>query len=416
MMHFYAQLCLLLPVVRCMFPGPEKGLEYPEYFEILSNETSTKEYSGFYQKYNDEISVYKKLKSTKYLYTKNQLWTLGNKRKDGGIFYLDSECDLPTSSDCKGQWKRQLDNKAVEVKVLSKPKPIYPNYYQIRAEGSVKEKIKEFLGFYEKESDMYHKFPYYKNTNGKVLKLNKNGKWTMSKGKYGKDHVQSISEAHPSPPKKNLWESWNEDSQHWETNSSISVLPFEHPDSYLLEYTGNKEKVKDILGKNNLLGYYEKQKQQENGAPYYVKLVPETIYLSKKDNMRWSFSSGLSDGFGFLYQDFMNDPAPREWEVWELNVGSVGTKSGITLTSVKKEDNGKENGGKKENNLVLTVLITCTPVVVFVALIAVVCLVVKCRKKLTPEEPKIDENFYYGDEDYYDEKGNCVIDTNDYYE
>ena len=39
----------------------------------------------------------------------------------------------------------------------------------------------------------------------------------------------------------------------------------------------------------------------------------------------------------------------------------------------------------------------------------IVILAVKFKKKLTPEETKIDE-----EEDYYDQDDNCVTDTNDW--
>ena len=75
----------------------------------------------------------------------------------------------------------------------------------------------------------------------------------------------------PSPPNNSVWEFhnyWNSSSRSWETDSSISVLPFKYPDVYMLEYSGDDVRVKEILEKNHLLGGYEKNKNLlENGVP-----------------------------------------------------------------------------------------------------------------------------------------------------
>ena len=81
----------------------------------------------------------------------------------------------------------------------------------------------------------------------------------------------------PAPPKNSHWEFRNRNL--WEIDFSISVLPFEHPDSHLREYSGDDNEVKEIFENNNLHGYYEKQNYPENGVQYYVKSNPKQLYI-----------------------------------------------------------------------------------------------------------------------------------------
>ena len=59
---------------------------------------------------------------------------------------------------------------------------------------------------------------------------------------------------------------------------------------YLLEYAGKDEEVRDMLENNDVLGYYKRTANQENGTPLYEKLHPVPCYLSRRKSGRWTFS------------------------------------------------------------------------------------------------------------------------------
>eukprot|EP00092_Neocalanus_flemingeri_P031283 GFUD01033978.1.p1 GENE.GFUD01033978.1~~GFUD01033978.1.p1 ORF type:complete len:250 (+),score=47.25 GFUD01033978.1:31-780(+) len=222
--------------------------------------------------------------------------------------------------------------------IVSGPNNQLTEYYEVKAKGANFDWIS---GFYENQSKEHNNFSLYLKVNDRFpLYRNDNGKWAIGTNKNGAGNVRSTSTGMPAPPNKGGWEFWNSASKSWENDSSISVLPFKYPDTYRLEYFRDDENVKKSLEKSYLVGDYEKVANLlENGVPYYVKPEPDLIYLFRTETRRWTFSSTLrltdqSDKFGFMYQERMKEPAPREDLPWKLKIGKTFvTTTGLSYPS-----------------------------------------------------------------------------------
>ena len=66
-----------------------------------------------------------------------------------------------------------------------------------------------------------------------------------------------------------------------------------------------------------------------------------------------------------------------------------------------------------DTNLIMAISIPLSVTLILVVLLVIIS---KLRKSKEEEDPKIEENFYYGDEGNMDSiRDHCVVDINDYY-
>ena len=125
----------------------------------------------------------------------------------------------------------------------------------------------------------------------------------------------------------------------------------------------------------------------------------------------WSVGLHLSHKFGLLLQVGPSDLLPSENKKWKVKVGNsykYNEDSGVLLTKSngKEGEYGKEIGPENSDTveswmpyLVLVVSISVLAVILL-ALSVFYCLY---QRRNRVEEPKIDENIYYGKEEDYDE-------------
>ena len=121
-------------------------------------------------------------------FTRNPGWITiftkvrGNKRnegrEDGQVLQLVGDCDLPTTETCNGKWMKIADKKLVDLNVILVPKPTYPEYYEVRAEGAIQEILHPLLGFYKKQEDLAG-LVYKKTDYTFVLYFDPSGHWTI---------------------------------------------------------------------------------------------------------------------------------------------------------------------------------------------------------------------------------------------
>ena len=108
-------------------------------------------------------------------------------------------------------------------------------------------------------------------------------------------------------------------------------------------------------------------------------------------------------------------PAPDQNVKWLMST-KKGEKSisGIMITAVENsygKTTNSEGGSEKlilaiSIPIILLLIIACVPLTIFLK-----------RRGGKAEEPKVDANMYYGNEEEdYDDHDNAIVDTNEYYD
>ena len=217
------------------------------------------------------------------------------------------------------------------------------------------------------------------------------------------------------------------------------------PDSFILEYSGQDETVRDILAREKVEGEYVNQKSVQNGSPYYLKEKPVWLYLSR-NTQGWHVSQFLMSERYIMLQKGANNYLPSENSPWTFKSGRIAQgiilrpivwdKADRTEHPIEEDDSTEhpiesigevveedefenitnttqENDDKSQSNATLLILAVSLSVVLLSLLSISLSRGLAKRK----EEPEMEENEDYGEEEeYYDEHNNRIVDNNDYYQ
>ena len=400
------KICYLI-VLCCANTLAEEDLNYPKWLKILVENPEYKGLSGFYKKLQTSRPIYKKPRTDIYLSLFNGSWNIGENLKGDEILLLDSNCPLPTTSTCDGIWK-DIDENVTDVIVEAEPHLTYPKFYQLKGDGIFEENLRTIIGYYEKISHIYKGYPTYRKSSEPffILYLHMNGQWTISFGaNRQRGLVRSSTRALPSPSYENIWSYWNKTKYSWD-NSSINVVPFQHPESYMLAYEGQDVSVRAYFERENLEGYYLRDNVDDLGNIYYVKDDGVPITLSINMETPWTI---FKPSRGILFQPEPS-PEPSEQRPWFLKIEDNFTSTpGIVLRPCIEEKTD-------ETYLVICISVSISvSISVFILVMLCVCVLVRRRRK-AKAGPGMEENDYYGcEEEYYNEYNSRIEDKNTYY-
>jgi len=408
--------------MKCLSAETEDKFSYPRYLEIVTSDQTAKQFAGTYQLTDGDMPRYKKPHVSNYLYKTNTSWTI-SKEKTGDLYLLSAVCNLPTSDSCTGNWINTSNKKTVDLKITVGSDPVYPEFYEVSIEtGEGKEDINELVGYYKKQPDLHLEFPVYKKTNGTVvLYFSQGGHW-MFGPELGEERglVRSMPQGTLEPQNNCLWQCWNVTGEDWQNDSSFYVAQFVHPESYLIKATEVDQEILEVFEREKLGGKYVRNYIMHSNSVTYVKEGEPVLNLYKSSSGNWSVSKFLLDGYSVMYQNENNSPAPvaaGSWLILDRESNKTLTTSNIeVIPDTKGRTTGPAckvgpTGSKNSQVIVFTILVTVA-VVVFVAVA-----VVYVKKAKEPiEEPILEGNDYYGEEEeYYDEHANRMEDNNDYY-
>eukprot|EP00092_Neocalanus_flemingeri_P027734 GFUD01030106.1.p1 GENE.GFUD01030106.1~~GFUD01030106.1.p1 ORF type:complete len:428 (-),score=81.22 GFUD01030106.1:8-1291(-) len=396
----------------------------PDYYRV----DYTNSNPGFYKKENYEHNgkpVYKKPKLEEYLYfNKVDKWAVGVKWTSNDVnaerlTMKEDGHEKPTS----GAWQVQktgFDFEKIDV-TITEYSPKYPAYYEVKNTGSDR-----LEGFYEKlpESKNYENFPLFrKHPSFRAdyvlnLYLDINGNWRISLG-LSTTYAKSSPKGLPTPEFSKAWKVWITGTWNWKTSDNFTIVPTNplYPLSYTVTYVGQDQLIRNKL--EGLLGKYTKQYFKYDNVPVYKKEGNEmNIFRVSKGN--WVISYDLMETEGKLYQESNGSPTLLQDMHWKLN----GTKEIISgfavnqprtarkLDGVDVDGQGNSQTGNTGPILIVAIIVGVLTTVIVIS-ISAFCFKKRFCKKV--EEPKIDENWYYGDDYDDNDNDNAIVDDNDYY-
>eukprot|EP00092_Neocalanus_flemingeri_P012373 GFUD01013341.1.p1 GENE.GFUD01013341.1~~GFUD01013341.1.p1 ORF type:complete len:433 (+),score=98.10 GFUD01013341.1:49-1347(+) len=404
---------------------------FPDYYMVNFTNSNDNKLKGFYKKENYEHNgkpVYKKPRIRDFLYfTEDNKWTIGVKwtmDKDENDARLTMETDHDYDIPRNGAWSVSsgLDVNKIDVSITEYSQK-YPEYYEVNIPGH------QIDGFYKKspESENYENFPTFKKRafGGKeeyFLYLHLRGDWRISFSTIpGQFYATSTPRGVPSPEFSKSWKVWQDHK--WNPNTNLSVVPRNpvYPTSYTVRYQGQDQNINDTLQRLNALGDYRKQSSNHDNVPVYKKEGSE-MNLFRVSTGNWVISYNVKNGERQLYQESNDSPTPVQNKPWKLTVTKdeivVG---GFSVTPIITDeernpkmlkDVGELEAGDSTPIWIVAIIVGVLTTTTVVA-ISAFCLNKKfCRKE---EQPKIDENWYYGDDYDDNDNDNAIVDDNDYY-
>ena len=86
------------------------------------------------------------------------------------------------------------------------------------------------------------------------------------------------------------------------SSTIISSMASPEASNYCIEYSGDKQSVKDIFEEKGITGLYEKAGEDENNETYYEKSDPSLV-LSRKVVDPWTISENLHAKSYIMFQE-----------------------------------------------------------------------------------------------------------------
>eukprot|EP00092_Neocalanus_flemingeri_P028498 GFUD01030949.1.p1 GENE.GFUD01030949.1~~GFUD01030949.1.p1 ORF type:complete len:318 (-),score=57.96 GFUD01030949.1:141-1070(-) len=308
-------------------------------------------------------------------------------------------------------WKRFILQVLLSTSTIissSETNLTHPLFYQVKTDNPTMQNLE---GIYAKTTQMLYGYPVYKKFDGDFVSAQLyvyEGLWKMTNKLI---LAQSKNMSNLIPLENVDWERKADES--YIDDSSISFTEIVYPESYVLEYAGDEQAVQDLFENRHLSGMFVKQRGTRNNVPYYEKEGEQTFFLHRTADKKWTISSFLIES-GFIFKTDQEEVVPGEHSEW---IASNYFKQDILLKSgdtTGKQDQEQKNKSCGNVGLILAISLPCSFTVI---VLIIVFFVFFLKKRRAVEEPKIDENEYYGeDEETYDDGDNAVVDTNDYYE
>jgi hypothetical protein len=217
-------------------------------------------------------------------------------------------------------------------------------------------------------------------------------------------------------PESDEWE-YMEHSGTWTVDKLISFRPLESliRKSYLVSSNGPAlEKYPDSFG------VYYQSEMNCSGYPIYskFKVSHQHLLLNTRGNWVISKHNNCNKEKGIMYQMSFGSPFPTTNAPWNYYTGQNGDFVEDDTMMVYSTDTPELSTDDKPILTTLFIVIIVASSVVFIIILLVFVFLHRCFKnrQSARKTETVDDNFYYGDEDYDEEyQESAIVDQNDYY-
>jgi hypothetical protein len=167
-------------------------------------------------------------------------------------------------------------------------------------------------------------------------------------------------------------------------------------------------------------GVYYQSEMNCSGYPIYSKNNVSGQYLLLNTEGNWAVSKHktCNKDSGVMYQMSYGSPFPKTYFPWNYYTGQNGDFVPDYTMMVYSTDTPEPYTNVKSILSTLFIVIIVTSSVVFITFLLVLFFLYRCFKKRQSARKieTVDDNFYYGDEDYDEEyQESAIVDQNDYY-
>eukprot|EP00092_Neocalanus_flemingeri_P072796 GFUD01089675.1.p1 GENE.GFUD01089675.1~~GFUD01089675.1.p1 ORF type:complete len:319 (-),score=70.90 GFUD01089675.1:58-879(-) len=215
-------------------------------------------------------------------------------------------------------------------------------------------------------------------------------------------------------PVSNEWE-YKSQSGTWKKDPLFKLTPLDnpYPNSYMVYSSGlSARKYPEFFG------FYNKTKYSCYDYPVYGKPNQSQKFLRLNSEKQWTLTkTELCKGGTIMKQNLKGSPFPHTsfpWQYYDY-AAIAGKYEDDDQMMVYSADKNDATETAQITNSLLAIIVISPTVVIIIIIILGLFLLIQRRQKANAQET-VNENPYYGEEDYEEEyQETAVVDNNDYY-